>query len=78
MVEAEFLLELLMSLLANPARLDRRGERFQVGVGRKVGEIVFLLPRDASLADQPDLFARHVLHAFVADALRLSVGDAHA
>ena len=77
-VEAEFLFELLMRLLAHPARLDGRGERFQIGVGREVHEIVFLFPRGAALADQPGLFARHVLHAFVADALRLSVGDAHA
>jgi hypothetical protein len=31
-VEAEFLFELLMRLLAHPARLDRRGERFQIGL----------------------------------------------
>ena len=30
-VEAEFFFELLVSLLADPARLDRRGQRPQVG-----------------------------------------------
>ena len=36
-VEAEFLLELLMRLLADPTRLDGRGERLQIGVGGEVG-----------------------------------------
>jgi hypothetical protein len=39
-----------MRLLAHPARL-RRGERFQIGLGREVCEIVFLLPHGAALAD---------------------------
>ena len=37
-----------------------------------------LFAGDASLADEPDLFAWHVLHALVANALRRPVGDAHA
>ena len=78
MVEAEFFLELLVSLLADPARLDRRGQCLEIGVGRKVGQIVFLLAGRAPLADEPNLFARHVLHALVADPLRRPVGDAHA
>jgi hypothetical protein len=42
-VEAQFFVDLLMRLLANPARFDRRGERFEVSVG---GAAVC---RDASL-----------------------------
>ena len=58
-VEAEFFLELLMGLLADPARLDRRGEGLEIGVGREVGQIVFSLAGSAPFADEPDLFARH-------------------
>ena len=78
MVEAEFFLELLVRLLADPARLDCRGQCLEIGVGRQVGEIVFLLAGRAPLADEPDLFAGHMLHALVADPLRRPVGDAHA
>jgi hypothetical protein len=37
-----------------------------------------LFTAGAPFADDPDLFARHVPHALVADALRLCVGDLHA
>src|SRR4249920_2633306 len=77
-VEAEFFLELLVSLLADPARLDRRGQRLEAGFRRQVREIVFLLSGRAPLADEPNFVARHMLHALVADPLRLPVGDAHA
>lgn len=43
MVEAEFLLELLMRLFANPAPLNGAGDVFDRYVGEKVGEIVFPL-----------------------------------
>jgi hypothetical protein len=36
-IETEFLLELLMCLLTDPARLDRPRERLQVRLGRQVG-----------------------------------------
>ena len=42
-VEAEFLFQLLMRLLADPSRLDGGGERAQVGLGRQVGKVIFLL-----------------------------------
>jgi hypothetical protein len=42
-VEAEFLLHLLMRLLADPARLDRRRERLQVRAGGQVRERVLPL-----------------------------------
>ena len=35
-VETEFLLELLISLLTDPTRLDRRGQRPEVGVGQRL------------------------------------------
>ena len=34
MIEAQFFLKLLMCLLADPSRLDGRGEYFEGGVGR--------------------------------------------
>ena len=37
---AEFFLELLMGLLARPARLDGSGESFQLGARRMIGEVV--------------------------------------
>jgi hypothetical protein len=42
-IEAEFFLELLVGLLANPSRLDGSCQSVQVSVRRQVGEIVFLL-----------------------------------
>src|SRR6202453_492108 len=77
-VEAKFFLELLVGLLADPSGLDRGGERLEAGVGRQVGKIVFALARGATLADQPGLLARHVLHALVMDALWRTIGDPHA
>jgi hypothetical protein len=38
MVEAELFLELLVSLLADPVRFDRRGQCLEIGVGREVGQ----------------------------------------
>src|SRR5687768_11077993 len=52
-VQAEFFLELLMGLLAYPARLDRAGQSLDRGVGRKVREIVFAFAIRAMLAHQP-------------------------
>ena len=76
-IEAEFFLELLMRLFADPARLDGRGEHPAIGLSGQVGQIVFLLAGGPSFADEPDRFARHVLHALVADSLWRAVGDAH-
>ena len=74
-IEAEFLLELLMGLLADPARLDGGRQRLQGRVGRQVGEIVFVLACRRALADEPDFLAWQVLLAVV-DALRGAVRDA--
>src|SRR4051812_41741291 len=50
MAEPEFLLELLVRLLADPARLDGRGERLQRCAGRQVAQMVFALAIRAPLA----------------------------
>ena len=42
-VEAEFFFQLLVSLLADPPRLDGGSQGAQVSPGGQVGEIVFLL-----------------------------------
>ena len=42
-VEAKFLFQLLMSLLANPSRLDGGSQAAQIGRSRQIGEVVFLL-----------------------------------
>jgi len=54
-----------MPLFADPSRLDRGGECPEAGVWRKVGHVVFLLACRSALADEPDLLARHALHATV-------------
>ena len=56
-IEAEFLFQLLVSLLANPSRLDGRRQGAQIGRRREVGEIVLLLSRHPVFADKPSLVA---------------------
>ena len=41
-VEAKFLLQLLMGLLANPSCLDGGSQGAQIGRSRQIGEVVFL------------------------------------
>src|SRR4051794_16811689 len=55
--ETELLLELLMRLLAGPARLDGGGQPPQRGPPRQVAEVVLALTAVAPLAGQPDLLA---------------------
>ena len=76
-VETEFLLQLLMGLLANPSCLDRRSQAAEVHPGGQVGEIVFLLPRCAVLADEPSLVAWKMLLPLVPYPLRRTVGSTH-
>src|SRR3954453_13609334 len=52
-VEAELLLELLVRLLAQPARLDGRRQLLEGRVRREVREVVLALARGPALADQP-------------------------
>ena len=54
------MLQLLVRLLADPARLDRRHERASRRVRRQVAEVVFALAARSPLAHQPDLFAGQV------------------
>ena len=77
-IETEFFFQLLVSLLANPARLDCGRQGAQVSLGWQVGEIVFLLSRHPMFADEPSLIARQMLLALVPDPLRRSIGDPHA
>src|SRR5690349_15201895 len=60
MAQAELLFELLVRLLARPARLDRGGEGAQGRLGRQVAEVVLALAAAAPLAYQPSLVARQV------------------
>ena len=76
-IEPEFLLQLLMGLLANPSCLDRRSQAAQVHPGGQVGEIVFLLPGRAVLADQPSLVAWKMLLTLIPYPLGRTVGSTH-
>ena len=77
-IKTEFFFQLLVSLLANPSRLDGGRQGAQVGLRRQVGEIVFLLSRHPVFADEPSLVAGQMLLALIPDPLRWSVGDPHA
>src|SRR5437763_16585170 len=74
-IETEFFFQLLVSLLANPSRLDDARQGAQVHLRRQVGEIVFLLSRYSVFADQPSLVAGQMLLTLVPDPLRRSVGN---
>src|SRR5271154_7355583 len=52
-VEAKFLFQLLMGLLADPSGLDCGSQVAQVHLGWQVGKIVFLFSRQALLTDEP-------------------------
>src|SRR5215217_6207520 len=54
-VETEFFLHLLVRLLADPARLDRRREGLQGRLSGMIGQVVPPLAAAASLAHQPQL-----------------------
>ena len=76
-VETQFFFQLLVSLLANPSRLDGGRQGAQVGLRRQVGEIVFLLSRHPVFADEPGLLPGQMLLALVPDSLWWSVCYAH-
>src|SRR4051795_10529852 len=59
-VEAQLLLELLVRLLAHPARLDGRRQLLEGRVGREVREVALALAAGAVLAPQPHLLAGQV------------------
>jgi hypothetical protein len=76
-IETEFFLQLLVSLFANPSRLDGSRQGAQVGLCRQVGEIVFLLSRHPVFADEPSFLPGQMLLALVPGSLWWSVCDAH-
>src|SRR3546814_13391564 len=63
MVETEFFLELLMGLLADPARLDGAGVIPDRRTCGQVREIIFALAPGALPAEQPCFFPGHVIRA---------------
>ena len=67
-----------MRLLTDPPRLDCGGEHFEPGIGRQVRHIVFLLPGRSPLANEPDLVARHALHAIVEHPVLMAIRNADA
>src|ERR1700738_3701778 len=54
-VKTEFFFHLLVSLLADPTRLDGGCQGAQVGLRRQGGEIIFLLSRHPVFGDKPSL-----------------------
>lgn len=58
MIEAEFLLHLLVALLADPARLDIGGQGGQRRVLGVIGQVIPALVRGPLLTDQPGGRAR--------------------
>jgi len=76
-VEAKFLFQLLMGLLADPSGLDCGSQVAQVHLGWQVGKIVFLFSRQALLTDEPSLITWKMLLTFIPYPLRRSVGGAH-
>src|SRR5215218_7833389 len=67
-----------MRLLTDPPRLDCGGEHFEPGIGRQVRHLVFLLPGRSPLANEPDLVARHALHAIVEHPVLMAIRNADA
>src|SRR4051794_37290382 len=59
--ETELLLELLVHLLAGPARLDGGDQPAQRSPLRQIAEVVFLLAAIAPFADQPEFLARRCM-----------------
>ena len=72
-VEAKFLFQLLMGLLADPSGLDCGSQVAQVHLGWQVGKIVFLFSRQALLTDEPSLITWKMLLTFIPYPLRRPV-----
>jgi hypothetical protein len=62
-IKPEFLLHLLMRLLAHPACFDGGGQALQRDILGVVGEVVLSLARDPALAHQPRFLSRQMLGA---------------
>ena len=67
-----------MGLFAKPSRLDGGRDHAQVGRDGQVGELEFFLSGRVLLANEPGSLALQMLLALVPDALRGSIGRAHA
>ena len=77
-VKVEFLLHLLVSPLAQPARLDGARQATQAGVRRQVGPVGPPLARRAVLVHEPHLLvAGRMLVGLATDASREAVRDTH-
>src|SRR3954471_17407958 len=74
MVQAKFVLELLMRLLACPASLDCAYQGSARRVSRVVGEVIFALATGARFAHQPCGLARKMLPM----RYQITVSNAHA
>src|ERR1700712_5651633 len=74
MVQAKFVLELLMRLLACPAGLDRANQRPSRRIGRVIGEVIFALATGARFAHEPCGLARKMLPM----RYQITVSNAHA
>ena len=73
-VKTEFLLKLLVRLLADPASLNGCRQTAQRSARREIAEIVFALAAAAPFTDEPDVFTGQVAMARAAR----SIGYAHA
>lgn len=76
-VQAQFLCEFLMDLLANPPRLNHASESLGRGIGGDTGKIVLALAIRAMLSYQQCFLARHVPGSDRADPLGCTIGKAH-
>ena len=76
-IEAEFLLELLMRLFADPSGLDCCSKLFKAHIWRQIRHIVFLLPCRPAFANKPNLLSRHTLHTLVMHAMFVAVRNAN-
>src|SRR5262245_63138954 len=77
-IQTKFFVQLLVSLLADPSRLDGSRQGAQVRRRRQVGEVVFFLSRRPVFADQPGLLPGQMLLRLIPDPLRWSVRDPYA
>lgn len=73
MVEAELLLELLVSLFADPSHFGGSDKLGQRRIGRQVGDIIFMLPAQPTFANKPDLVTGHGLNTVASHAMSIGV-----
>lgn len=71
-------LEWLMRLFTDLARLDRAGESLDRSIAGQIGVIVFLFAIRVMLTHQLGFLTRHVPPPGRADPLRRAIGNAHA